>query len=142
MSVEISFMSNFVRGATTFFGTCCAERAWFGTAGEGVGTTVWGIHGNIDRGFSRASLAQVRVGARHPVGAGRIEDIEVYRVFHRFGFVRHVGGDGQNFAGLDYDFFVVDPESERAFQNVSELLVGVAVLGDNTTLLQKNAGEH
>jgi hypothetical protein len=50
------------------------------------------------------------VGLVDPIGAGRIENIEVNRVFERLGFVRHVGGDAEHFAGVDDDFLAIDPE--------------------------------
>ena len=50
--------------------------------------------------------------------------------------------DAEDFAGVDDDFFAVDPELERAFENVGELLVVVAVLGDDAAFLQQHASQH
>ncbi len=59
-----------------------------------------------------------------------------------FGLVRHVRRDAEHFARVNDDFFTVDPELQRAVENVRELLVVVAVLGDNASLLQQHAGRH
>src|ERR1019366_4382058 len=72
--------------------------------------------------------SQVLVGFVDPIGAGRIENVEVHRVFERLGLVRHVGGDAEHFAGVDDNFLAVDPELQRSVEDVSELFVVVAVL--------------
>src|ERR1700736_3066971 len=49
--------------------------------------------------------AQVLISLANPVGARRIEYIEVNRVHHGFRLVRHVGRDGQDLAGIHHDLF-------------------------------------
>jgi hypothetical protein len=77
-----------------------------------------------------------------PIGARRIENVEIDRVFERLSFVRHVGGDAENFAGVDNDFLTVDPELQRSVENVSELFVMVAVLGNDATFFKEHARQH
>lgn len=48
----------------------------------------------------------------------------------------HVGGNGQDLARTNDNFFPVDPELERAFQNVSQLFVGMGVLGNDAALFR------
>src|SRR6266702_736708 len=56
--------------------------------------------------------------------------------------MRHVWGNTEHFAGVDHDLSAVDGELQRAFENVSELLVDMAVLGNDASLLEKHAREH
>lgn len=86
--------------------------------------------------------AEVLVGFVDPVFARRIEDVEIDRVHQRFGFMRHVGRNGQDFARTHDDFFSVDPELERAIKNVGDLLVVMAVLGNDASFFQQNASQH
>jgi len=74
---------------------------------------------------------EILVGLINPVGAGWTEYVEVDGVDDGLGFVRHVGRDAEYFAGVDHDLFAVDPELERAVEDVGELLVVVAVFGDD-----------
>ena len=53
------------------------------------------------------------------------------------GFVRHIGRDAENFAGMNGDFFAVDPELQCAIEDVGELLVVMAVLGNDAAFFQK-----
>jgi hypothetical protein len=91
---------------------------------------------------SQGRLSQVLVCLVDPVRSRRSEDVEVDCIHHRFRFVRHVGGDSQDFAGIDHDDATVDPELQCAFQDVGELLVVMAVLGDDAALLEQDAGDH
>ncbi len=43
---------------------------------------------------------------------------------------------------MHYDFLPVDPELQRPIQNVGDLLVVVAVFGDDATLFQEHARDH
>ena len=43
---------------------------------------------------------------------------------------------------MDHDLFAVDPELQRALENVGELLVVVAVQRDDAALLHENASHH
>jgi hypothetical protein len=53
-------------------------------------------------------FTQVTIGFIDPIGPRRIEDIEVNRVFHGLGFVRHIWRDGEYLAGVHYNFFSID----------------------------------
>jgi hypothetical protein len=86
--------------------------------------------------------SQILIGLVDPVGTRRSEDVEVDGVFEGLSLMRHVGGDAESFAGVDDDFFAVYPKLERAFEDVGELFVGMAVLGDDASFFQEDAGEH
>ena len=88
------------------------------------------------------AATEIFVGLFDPVLAGRIKDVKIDCVFEGLGFVRHVAGDEQNLAGFDDDDLAVDPEFKRAFQDVGDLFVLVAVLGDDAAFLEEDAGEH
>jgi hypothetical protein len=98
----------------------------------------------VDEGMDeRLFLAtQVLVSLVDPIGARRIENIQVYRVFERLSFVRHVSGDAENFAGVNHNLSPVDPELQRTVQDVRELLVVVAVLGDHAAFFQQHPRHH
>jgi hypothetical protein len=85
---------------------------------------------------------QIVVCLVDPIGAWGIEHVEVDRVYKGFGFVGHVARDGEDFARVDHDFFAVDPELEGAFEDIGDLLIVVAVQGDNAALLHEDAGDH
>jgi len=85
---------------------------------------------------------EILIGLVDPVSAGRIEDVEVDSVFEGFGFVRHVRRDAERLAGVDHDFLAVDPEFERSFENVGELLVVVVVFRDDAAFFEQHASEH
>src|SRR5579862_2294501 len=83
-------------------------------------------------------FAQVLISFIAPVGARRIEDVEVNGIFHRLGLVRHVRRNAENLACMHYDFFAVNPKLKRAVENVGQLLVVVAMLGNDASLLQEH----
>lgn len=56
------------------------------------------------------STAQILIGPVDPVGARRIEYIEVDRILHGFSLVRHMGRNCQHLASIHYDLFAVDPK--------------------------------
>jgi hypothetical protein len=87
-------------------------------------------------------LPQIFVAPINPIGAGWREDVEINRVHERFGFVRHVGGNAEDFAGVNCDFFAVDPELQCAIKDVGELLVVMAVLGHDASFFQEHARQH
>ena len=60
----------------------------------------------------------------------------------RFGFVRHVRRDAKNLSGMDNNFTAVDPELQRTIQYVRQLLVVMAVLGDDASLFKQDARHH
>jgi hypothetical protein len=86
--------------------------------------------------------AQVLVGLIDPVGAWRIENIQVNRILKRFSLVRHVGRDAKNFSRVDNNFLAVDPELQGAVEDVSQLLVVVAMLGNNAPFLEQHSSHH
>ncbi len=86
--------------------------------------------------------SQILVGLVDPIGAGRIEDVEVDGIFERLGFVRHVRGDAQNLAGVDHDFVAVDRKLQGALKDISKLFVVVAVLGDDAAFFQQHTRQH
>lgn len=49
----------------------------------------------------------------------------------------HMGRDAEHFTGVDHDFFAIDPELERAVEDVSELLVVVAVFGNDAAFFRR-----
>lgn len=89
-----------------------------------------------------APVAEVVVGFVQPIFAGRIEDIEIHGVFESPGFVRHVRGDAQDFAGVYDDFFSVDGEFQRAFQDVGDLFIVVMMQGHVPAFFYEHTGEH
>jgi hypothetical protein len=54
--------------------------------------------------------AQVLISLVNPVGARRIEYVEINRVLHGFRFVRQVRRDGQDLARMHHDLFAVNSE--------------------------------
>ena len=92
------------------------------------------------RGWRR--LAQISVVAVNPVLPRRVENIERNRVFEDENLVGSVRCDAENLPGADDLFAPIDDEPERAFRDVADLLVKVAVLGHMGAFLQHNPGEH
>jgi len=103
-----------------------------------------GLLGVIGSGYPLSSLlpTEVIIGFVDPVGPWRIEHIKIDCIHDGLCLVRHVGRDGQHFAGVDHDLLAIDPELERSFQNVSNLLVVMAVQGHDAALLQKYSRQH
>ena len=85
---------------------------------------------------------QILVAFIDPIGAGRGEDIEIDCVFNRLGLMGHVGRNAEHFAGMHDDLFSVDPEFQSAIEDVSELLVVVAVLGNDAAFFEQHARQH
>ena len=88
------------------------------------------------------ALAQVSVGLINPVGAGRVEDVEIDGIRERLGPMWHVGRDGQDLAGIHHNLFAVDPEFQRALQHIGDLLVVMTVFGHKASFLEQDAREH
>ena len=61
-----------------------------------------------------AAVAQIVVSLVEPVRAGRSENVEIEGILERPGFMRHVGGDTENFAGAHDDLFAIDGELQSA----------------------------
>jgi hypothetical protein len=94
--------------------------------------------------LSKSALlsTQVFVGFIDPVGAWRVENVEVDSIFQGFCFVRHMGRDGQDVTGAYHDDLSIDPEFQGAFDNVCDLLVMMTVLGNDAALFQQYACQH
>jgi hypothetical protein len=91
----------------------------------------------------RLSLSsQVLIGSIDPIGARRIENVEIHGVFERLGLVRHIRGNAENFSGVDHNLLAVNPKLQRPVENVCKLFVVVAVLGNNAPFLKKHSREH
>ena len=93
-------------------------------------------------GWTLLFSTQVLVGLVDPVGAGRMENVEIDGIFQGLSFVRHVWRDGQHFAGIHDKNLSVDPELQCPVENIGDLFVGVAVFGDDAAFLKQNAGQH
>src|SRR5262249_55548757 len=91
---------------------------------------------------SRLGVTQISVGLVEPVLAWRIEDVYVDGIFHGLSLVRHVRRNAENFARTNDDFLAVNPELQRAFHDVGELLVHMTVFRHDATLLQQDASQH
>ena len=76
---------------------------------------------------------QILVAFIDPIGAGRSEYIKIHRIFQRLGLVRHVRRDAEDLSGMHHDFLAADPELQRTIEDVSELFVVVAVLGNDAS---------
>jgi hypothetical protein len=87
-------------------------------------------------------VAKVVVGLVEPVFAGRGEDVEVEGILKSPGFVRHIRRDRENFAGAHHNLFPIDGEFQRAFENISKLLVVVMVQRNVAVLFDEDAREH
>jgi hypothetical protein len=88
-------------------------------------------------------LAEVAVVFVDPVLAWRGEDVEVDGVFEGDGGVGEIGGDDEDFTGVDeLGGTVVELEAERALEDEGELLVRVGVAGDDASLGEDDAADH
>src|SRR5271165_6201867 len=87
-------------------------------------------------------LPQISVGFIDPIGTGWGEDVEIDGVHECFSPVWHVRWNGQNLARIYHNLFAVNAEFQRAFQNVSDLLVVMAVFGDEASFLEQDASDH
>src|SRR5882762_2926047 len=97
---------------------------------------------SLDRSQTLLRLPQVPIGLVNPVRPRGSKDVQVDRVDQRFCLMRHVGRDGQNLAAVDNDDATIDPELQRALEDVGQLLVVVAVLGHDAALLQQYPRNH
>lgn len=88
-------------------------------------------------------LAEVGVVFVYPVLAGWGEDVEVYTIDDGGGGVGDIAGDDEDFAGVDgVGGAIVEVETEGAFDDEGDLLIGVGVAGDDAALFEEDAGEH
>jgi hypothetical protein len=95
-----------------------------------------------DMGEKLFLASQVLISFVDPIGARGIEDIKIDRVFESFSLVRHVRRNAEHLTRVDNDLLAVNPELQRSIQNVGELFVMVAVLGNNAALFQQHTREH
>ena len=71
----------------------------------------WSVIQVLAYGMDRLfAAAQVLISLVNPVGARRVEDIEIDRVQQGFSFVRHVRRNGQDLARIHHDLLAVNPE--------------------------------
>src|SRR6202158_4368197 len=77
--------------------------------------------------WTLATVPQIVVGLVQPVFARGIEDVEVHGIFQRPGLVWHARRDAQHFAGVNDDLLSIDRKFQRAFEDVSHLLVVVVM---------------
>src|SRR4029077_19041082 len=89
-----------------------------------------------------SSAAQILVGLVNPVGTRWAEDVEVDGIRQRFGFMRHMRRDGQYLSAVHDDHFAVNPELERSFENIGDLLVVVTMFRHDAALFQQYTCEH
>src|SRR6516165_3140229 len=114
---------------------------------EGARVPRGGDGGSWVDGTAHATLttglpAKILVGLVYPVPARRIENVQIYGILQRFSLVGHVGRNAEHLARVHHYFLVVNPELQRAFQDVGDLLVYVTVQRDNAALFQQYAGHH
>jgi len=85
---------------------------------------------------------QIFVGLLNPVGARRMEYVKIHCIREGLCFVRHMRRNDQHFAGVYYQLSAINPKLQCAFKNIGNLLVGMAVFGHDTALLQEDARQH
>src|SRR5450631_3470531 len=86
-------------------------------------------------------LPQVGVGFIDPVGAGGLKMSRSTVSASASAECGMLGGMVRT-SPAHYNLFAVDPELQRAFQDVGDLLVVVAVFGHDASFLEQDAGEH
>jgi hypothetical protein len=99
----------------------------------------------VSPGTNAPSIARLKPGsvrAIEPISPRRSEDIEIDRFHKSLGLVGHVRRDGKHLSGIHHDFFAIDPKLQRAFQDVRDLLVMMAVFRHDASLLRQNARHH
>src|SRR5271168_545586 len=87
-------------------------------------------------------MPQVIIGLVQPVFPRRVEDVQINRVFHRPGFMRHVRWNAEHFPCSHHNLFAVDRKFQRAFQNVSDLLIVMMMQGHVGAFLHEHACQH
>src|SRR5438270_4316252 len=89
--------------------------------------------------------SQVIVFLVEPVLSRRAEDVDVECLFERFCVVRHIRRNMKDLASC-YRYFLLaifaDPELQRAFEDVGDLLVVVRMLRDDAAFLQIDVRQH
>lgn len=84
-------------------------------------------------------LPQIIVCLVKPVLSRRAEDINVESIFKRFHLMQDARGYVQHLPGAYFEdsfFIFANPETERAFKDISELLIIVRMSGNNRPLLE------
>ena len=85
------------------------------------------------------SLAEIAVVMIEPIPAWRSKEVDVLSIFKSCGGVGHVGRDHQEFSGANDDGLAGDDELESAGENKGDLLVDMAVPGDDATRTRTDA---
>src|SRR6266540_4779005 len=76
-----------------------------------------------NRSHDRSNAAdEVRVGLIDPILAHRAEDVDHERVFDHLDLVREPTGNLHHLAGTHHDLLAVEPESQHAAQDATDLL--------------------
>src|SRR5229473_8593512 len=99
----------------------------------------------LGRLHTGVSAAQVSIGTRQPVLSRRIEYIDVESVFERHRAMRQVRRDHEYFTGADNQLALpIRPEVklQRAFEDVSDLLVLMRMPRHVIALLEVHMGNH
>jgi len=60
--------------------------------------------------------SQILIGLVNPIGTRRIEHVKIHCIFECFRLMRHVRRDAKHLAGMDNDFFAVNPKLQRAIE--------------------------
>src|SRR6516164_1058965 len=90
-------------------------------------------------------IAKIGVSLVQPVFARWAEDVEFHRVVQSLRPMRQIRWDNDNLAGGHHDLLltvVSEPEFQRAFDHVRELLVVMGVARHRLTLLEADLSEH
>src|SRR5215831_11938959 len=85
---------------------------------------------------------KILVGFVNPVSAGRGEDVQIHRILESYSFMRHVRRNAKYLARVDHNLFAIDIKLQRAFDDVGQLLVLMAMQRYDASLLEEHASEH
>src|SRR5579884_778995 len=97
---------------------------------------------SIRRCEASSSLLHVPVVAAFPVFAARDEDLQANGVFQGVSHVRHVGGNGNRFTGLDDLILAADIKANPSFPHCADLLVVMAVQRHLSALFHFEIGDR
>src|SRR5258708_13251739 len=75
-------------------------------------------------------------------GADGREDVEIERVFERYGAVRHPRRNAQNFTLPHHHFPALELELQSPFEDIGDLLAFVPMFGHHGILLDEDLRDH
>src|SRR5271156_4372375 len=88
-------------------------------------------------------VAEIVVGFVDPVFAAGGEEINVHGVFQGLGFVRNVGRDQKDFAGMHHGgFAIIEEKFQRARHDERKLLAAMGVARHDAAFCDENARER